>query len=32
MPPFTGRMKRDWDTGYMGTVLGNGHPAGPSPC
>jgi len=29
--PFTGRTKRGWNTGYVGTVLGNGHPAGPSP-
>jgi hypothetical protein len=29
--PFTGWRKWSWNTGYLGTVLGDGHPAEPSP-
>jgi hypothetical protein len=28
--PSPARTKRGWDAGYLGIVLGNGHPAGPS--
>jgi hypothetical protein len=31
LSPFTGKTKRGWNTGCIGTVMGNSHPARSSP-